>query len=141
MEDTRGWTIGSRQTEEGKSFIRIKELESDFDFSAVPERLTVLWDFEATSPSSDEFDAMKEFEDQVCQRIESDGRAVLCIVFTEPGYREWDFYAESAEAFIDVLNELPPRSEPFPIEIHHESDPEGEFFLSYAGRLRKPEAE
>jgi hypothetical protein len=136
MEDTRGWKIGSRETEKGKSLIRVKDIEEGFDFSAFPERLSVIWDFEETAPSANEFDAMKEFEDQVCERIESDGSAILCIVFTEPGYREWDFHATSAEAFVEVLNQLPPRDEPFPIEIHHATDPEGEFYWSFARRLR-----
>lgn len=142
MEAERGWVLGERESDEGQFLIRVKELEQLFPFKRVPERLNVVWSFRETgtngTPTEDELDSMQRFEDRICERIEESGGAVLCIVFTEPGFREFVFYSKDVDSFLQTLSEMPQDSELYPIEIHHETDKRGEFYKSYASKLGKP---
>ncbi|RDZ28391.1 DUF695 domain-containing protein [Lysobacter silvisoli] len=136
MEDTRGWTLAEHRAEDGLSLMRIKRLERDFDFRAYPERLNLIWAYQddrsVGTASPDELQAMQRFEDRVCERIEAAGHSVLAIVFTEPDHREYVFLSRDVNAFVGVLNAMPQEAHPYPIEIDHESDPNGEFYRSFA---------
>lgn len=139
MEGQRGWTVGKKETDEGPSIVRIKDIETEFPFSDFPERLNVIWDFQeptpASTPSADESSVLEAFENGICERIESSGEAVLCIVFTEPGYREFVFQARTTDSFLSALNDLPQKDGPYPIEIHHETDADFGLYQSYARSL------
>lgn len=140
MEDQRGWVIARKETEAGLSLLRLKTIESEFDFDAFPERFNVIWDFQdptnVGTPSAPDFEAMKRFEDRVCERIESDNQSILCMVFTEPGYREYVFLSRDIDSFLNVLNTIPREPDLYPIEIHHEVDSAYEFYNSYAQGIR-----
>ncbi|MCD9029572.1 DUF695 domain-containing protein [Luteimonas sp. BDR2-5] len=140
MEDQRGWVIARTETEDGLSVLRLKNIEDQFDFNAFPERLNVIWDFQeptqAGTPSPSESEAMERFEDRICGRIEEDGESILCMVFTEPGYREYVFYSRSTDDFLSALNTIPQERQPYPIEIQHETDQGFGFYQSYAQGLR-----
>lgn len=140
MEDQRGWVLARRETEAGLSLLRLKTIEPEFDFSAFPERFNVIWDFQyptnAGTPSASDSEAMKRFEDRVCERIESDNQAILCMVFTKLGYQEYVFLSRDRDSFLTVLNTIPREPAPYPIEIHHEVDSAHEFYNSYAKGIR-----
>ena len=141
MEDQRGWVLAKRKIDEGLSLIRIKELESSFPFKRYPERLNIIWSFRDMgvhdTPSDRESDAMERFENRICKYIEDSEQAVLCVVFTEPGYREYVFHCDTVESFLAALSEIPQERKPYPIEIHHETDATGKFYKSYAKGLIK----
>ena len=136
MEDQRGWALAKMETENGLSLLRLKKIEAQFDFDAFPERLNLIWEFQdptdVGTPSPSESDEMELFENRLCEKIEEDNQSILCMVFTEPGYREYVFYAESADFFLNALNTIPQEARPYPIEIHHETDAGFEFYHSYA---------
>jgi len=141
MEDQRGWVIAEKRSGDGLSVVRLKEIEDDFEFRAFPERFNVIWDFrdltDSGSPSSDEFDALRQFEDRICERVEACNSSILCIVFTEPTYREYVFQSRTVDGFLDAVNSIPQEAEPYPIEIHHEFDSDFGLYRSFAERLRR----
>ncbi|HEY0682354.1 MAG TPA: DUF695 domain-containing protein [Steroidobacter sp.] len=140
MMHDRKWVLAERKTDEGLSLIRIMELDASFAFQRYPERLNVIWAYRDTgpddTPAEEEQDAMGRFESRICEYIEATEQALLCVVFTEPGYREFVFYSSTVESFLEALSEIPQEeSGPYPIQIHHESDSKGEFYKSYAKKL------
>jgi hypothetical protein len=142
VTDQRGWILGKKETKKALRMVRLKALEVTFPFKEYPERLNVIWSFRKTStnetPADSELKAMKRFEDRICKRIEKSGQSLLAIVFTEPGYREFVFYCQDVESFVDVLNTMPQERAAYPIEIHHARDSRGTFYKSYAKTLLKP---
>lgn len=137
------WVLAKKQVEKGLSMLRLLQLAPGFPFKRFPERLNVIWSFRETegddTPSPDESDAMERFENQICDYIEKADLAVLCMVFTEPGYREYVFYARDVESFLEGLTEVSDEPKPYPIEIHHEADEDGTLYQSYAQKvLKKP---
>ena len=140
MEDESGWIIAERETDEGLSILRLKDLDEAFSFHSQPERINVVWSFQNTTSANTPDDAenrnLRFFEDELCGRIERDSSAVLCMVFTEPGTREFVFYAKSLDQFLDAINSIPETADGYPIEIQHESDCSGRFYHSYAKGVR-----
>jgi Family of unknown function (DUF695) len=141
MEDNRGWILAQRQTDRGLSLIRIQKLEAAFPFGRYPERLNVIWSFRDMgpdeTPSDEESAAMASFENRICAYIEETRQAILCVVFTEPGYREYVFHCDTTDSFLEALSEIPQEQDRYPIEIHHETDANGDFYKSYARKLIK----
>jgi len=137
----RPWVIAKRKVEKGLSMLRLLELDTEFPFNRYAERLNVIWSFRQTGvddvPADNESDEMERFENRICDYIEKSELAVLCMVFTEPGYREYVFYARDVEPFLDGLSEISEEDEPYPIEIHHESDGSGTLYHSYANKVLK----
>lgn len=97
----REWVLAERDSDEGLSLLRLMKLEASFPFKSYPERLNVIWPFRKTAvnraPAPKESDAMERFENRICKHIEKTEQALLCIVFTEPGYREYVFHARDVE--------------------------------------------
>ena len=122
----RAWTVAKRETDAGLSVLRLMTLEASFPFNRYPERLNIIWPFQQEAlngtPAPKELDAMGRFEKRICKQIEKAGHAVLCMVFTEPGYREYVFLSRDVESFLSALSDIPQESAPYPIEIHHEMD-------------------
>jgi Family of unknown function (DUF695) len=137
----RPWVLAEKKVENGLSMLRLLQLEPEFPFNRFQERLNVIWSFRETgvddTPSQDESDAMEQFENRICNYIETSDLAVLCMVFTEPGYREYVFYSRDVESFLEGLTEISEEPEPYPIEIHHEADRDGTLYRSYAQRMFK----
>lgn len=135
----RAWVIAKRESDKGLWLVRLMQLEASFPFKRYPERLNITWPFRKTAvngtPAPKESNAMERFENRICKHIEKSGQAVLCIVFTEPGYREYVFHCQQVESFLTALSEIPQESAPYPLEIHHETDAAGKFYKSYAKKL------
>jgi hypothetical protein len=135
----RPWVIANRKVEKGLSMLRLLQLDAKFPFEQYPERLNVIWSFRETGiddvPADSESEEMKRFENRICDYIEQSDLAVLCMVFTEPGYREYVFHARNIERFLEALSEISEAAEPYPIEIHHEPDDSGDLYRSYAKKV------
>lgn len=135
----RPWILANRKLDKGLSLLRLMQIEPEFPFERFSERLNVIWSFRETdvddTPSTDESDAMERFENRICDYIERADLAILCMVFTEPGYREYVFHSSDVESFLEALSEVSDEPEPFPIEIHHEVDQGWALYRSYAEKM------
>jgi hypothetical protein len=94
-----------------------------------------LEDEDGGTPSDAESGRMERFEKRLCERLEGKAHAYVCIVFTGPGYREYVFHSQDVNRFLDALDKIPEEATAYPIEIRHEADGAGEFYLAYAQRL------
>jgi len=105
-------------------FRYIHEFEPGFERAAYPHRIVITWDYEAQNgmPDHAELESMYRLEDLLKPVAEDSGLAVLTMVSTGEGLREWTYYARSEEAFFKALNAVLASEARFPIEIHAAED-------------------
>jgi hypothetical protein len=96
-------------------------------------RFSVLWSYGdkgAFPPSPQEDAKMDRFEQHLCRAIERDGLAFLMAALTFGGSRHWVFYTSDGYACGTRIAQMPHDSEPYPIEMVAENDPDWSFFRS-----------
>jgi len=74
---------------------------------------------------------MDQLEDLLFPHVEEDSFATLAMVSTGDGLREWTYYAESSDGFMDRLNLALAGLPPFPVEIHEGMDPGWEYYTNF----------
>lgn len=91
-------------------------------------RLIVCWPYadedSGAMPSPSDSEAMEVFENRLCDAWERDALAVLAAVLTFDGARQWVFYTGDIEECGERLHAMPQESEPYPIELTTEEDPD-----------------
>ena len=65
---------------------------------------------------------MGVFEDRLVDATEHDEQAVLSMVLTGNGQREYVFHTRSTDEFLRRLTEMPQEIEAYPIEMHYTED-------------------
>jgi len=128
-QSARVWsTAVSHNESTGRAMILryVDELAADFSKSSLPVRVVVVWNYESDTgmPATDERQRMDLMEDALEPVIEASGIAILAIVVTGEGGREWTYFARSEREFLAGLNQVLSGQPPFPIEIHVNDDPE-----------------
>jgi hypothetical protein len=134
------WTIVQQASvDEGLHLLRAFDVGVNFPFRNYPERFSVLWEFaeldEEGLPSPAELTRMKDFEDALCAVMQADHAALLVLVFTEPTHREFIWLARNKSTFQNRLNAAEGLGDKLPIILDHETDTQGEFYLSYATQV------
>lgn len=128
-QSARVWSLAeSRNESTGQAIIfrYVDEFAPDFSRSSLPVRVFLVWRYESDSgmPASDERQRMDLMEDALEPVVEASGVAILAIVLTGDGVREWTYYARSEHEFLARLNQALSGQAAFPIEIHVNDDPE-----------------
>jgi Family of unknown function (DUF695) len=103
-----------------------KDLSPAFNRASQPDRIIIVWKYQSASgqPVTEEHRRMNLLEDSLEPLLLEDNFATLALVSTGENLREWTYYAESGDAFIERLNiALAETSSVFPIEIHTARDP------------------
>lgn len=122
------WTTVTAQAGELPVIIRIVDgWGSVSPQSRQPERAVLVWNYVAEGrgmPSEADHARMNDLEDRLKPAVEAGGRATLVMVSTGDGVREWLYYTQSREQFMDALNRALSEQPPYPIEIFLDSDPE-----------------
>ena len=102
------------------------ELERFFGMDNYHKRLVIFWDFDGKSsngmPSEAESSRMKAFEDLLISALDYDRTAVLVLVYTCSGTREWHFYLCDITEVKQRVNEKLASEESFPIQLQVEDD-------------------
>jgi hypothetical protein len=90
-----------------------------FQRAAYPDRVTIAWPYDSDDgmPSKQEREAMERMEKALEPWAGEGPQAVLVLVSTGDGLREWVYYARSQQAFMDTLNEALKHLPPLPIQI------------------------
>lgn len=133
------WVLAERPSDSGISLIRVRRLPTGFAFGSSKFRVSITWTYEdgpqAGGPDAAEMGRMERFEQLIHKHIESPNAALLAIVFTQPDFRQYEFYTAEVKRFLHLLNEIPAQSDAFPIEIRQEEDAAGAFYQAYAQGL------
>jgi len=128
-QTARTWsTAVSRNESTGQAIIfrYIDELAADFSRTSLPVRVFLVWRYESDSgmPANEDRQRMDLMEDALEPLVEASGAAILAIVLTGEGVREWTYYARSEHEFMAGLNRALSGHTAFPVEIHVNDDPE-----------------
>jgi hypothetical protein len=132
-----GWIISEGEAENYRFQQRLRRVPEDFPRSSYPIRLNIFWAMERplanglASPEDIHF--MHKFEDRIVRVTELDGTAVLTVVLTGRGQREFVFYARSSDDFLRHLSQMPQEKSRYPIEIHRGEDQDWTYFDNEAG--------
>jgi hypothetical protein len=103
-----------------------KYFNPSFDRASQPVRIIIVWKYVSDSGMvyKEVHERMNALEDVLAPALAGDDFATLALVSTGENLREWTYYAKSEDEFLARLNYAFIGQEPFPIEIHIESDPE-----------------
>lgn len=98
-----------------------------------PQLIHVYWEYsehESGMPTKIESSSMEIFENRLVDALESDLSGFLSAVITTNGYREWVYYTTSIDAFAERLHNMPQETDPYPIKIEADLDPEWDYFFN-----------
>ena len=127
LRDLGSWFVNQGETEGLPTFVRGRTGLGDLrEHPALSFKLTIRWDYDSDDnglPSEDATVALETFEDTIVDALESDGLAILTIVFTHGGVRIWTFYASDLDEVSRRLNDCLPHDPPLPIQTSAEEDP------------------
>ncbi len=124
--DALPWTLIEARNDEGTILVRHRQFPDGFPKEQFPHRLNIFWQILDASPSgfpdTAESDRMSVFEDRLVDATELEKGAVLSMVLTGNGQREYVFHTRSTDQFVRRLAEMPQETERYPIEIHCAED-------------------
>lgn len=128
------WSVAEGNTEDYSFQNRFRHFPENFNTAEYPERLNIFWKmsefFEDGFPSENELQKLHNFENRLISAVEKDNSAVLSMVLTGNGQREFVFHTKDPQDFISQLTNMPQEGEPYPIKIHHNKDQNWEYYFN-----------
>jgi len=103
----------------------VKEFSPGFVRNQQPDRIIVVWRYQGEKgmPSLEERVRMDDFEDAL-STLEKAGFSTLALVSTGNDLKEWTYYTQAEDEFLERLNAALQSKAAFPVEIHVSRDPE-----------------
>ncbi|NVD97808.1 DUF695 domain-containing protein [Massilia sp. BJB1822] len=134
--DNALWTLAEGRIDDYPLIVRYRQVPQDFPRHAYPKRLNVFWSMAVADenglPSSEEAKRLEIFESRLITAVETDQSVLLVAVVTGRSEREFVFYLQQPELFLQRLTDMPHEQERYPIEIHFAEDPEWSYFDDFA---------
>lgn len=123
------WSLAELQHEAGLAICRWRTpVLGPPDVGGYDRLVKVLWPYADAGSGALPFDEvvnqLQRFEERLCEAWEKDGLAYLSAVLTFDGARQWVFYTYDIAECGSRLNQMPQESEPYPLELEAEDDPE-----------------
>jgi|SRR5215213_4674308 len=138
-EKQESWAINEGSLENGLPFIlRFREdLPDDKEIERLNRLIVISWFFESADgtgmPKEADLQQMEDFEDLMDEALVEKGTARLMTVFTGEGIREWQFYTDDEEFFIEKFNEAMAGKPVLPLEIEALEDENWDAYKDYTG--------
>jgi hypothetical protein len=124
--DAIHWALGRGMHAGQPLVVRFRQFPPAFPKAAFPERLNIFWEMRRPDlsgmPSDMDNHELNVFEERLVAAVECDGAAVLSVVLTAAGKREFVFHTADVEQFLDRLTAMPQERLRYPIEIEHYND-------------------
>lgn len=102
----KGQWILARTVGEDARLVRLRTDLESYVGASHPYRLEVTWAFVGDMPDNTTLEALDVFEDRLTTTLEPGDVAVLAIVVTGAGKREWTFHAKDRERALSALRPL-----------------------------------
>ncbi|MBC3807663.1 DUF695 domain-containing protein [Undibacterium seohonense] len=116
------WAIAEGKTETYPFQLRFRKIPASFPRAHYPIRINIFWKMNMPQKnglaSPADISLMHSFEDRLVATTESDGVAILTLVLTGRGEREFVFFVHSKQEFLKRLSNMPQEIARYPIEIH-----------------------
>lgn len=122
------WIVGQSQDEDGVLIVRCRAtLPAQDQRAAWPHLILVGWSYEPEPdsglPAVRDNDQMTRFEEAVDGAVEKAGAGVFVASILGGGVREWRFYSQDPEAFMDALNDALEGHPEYPLDFQAFEDP------------------
>jgi len=131
MDDS--WAVVETSQNEFPLIIRVRQKVDTSLRSSRPYKITIIWSVihgrDNGFPVKMEQLEMERFEDLLVEAFEKDNQAVLMLVYTSAGTREWVFYTKDVDEFSKRLNSIPQEQQKYPIEIFSDTDIGWELYI------------
>jgi hypothetical protein len=100
----------------------------------LPNQFIVEWEFSDVQPNglppNEEYESALELQNMMTNALEADNEAVLAVISTGNGYREWYFYCRNQQLLKCRFNAVVNGRE-FPVELHAGSDPDWKVYEEF----------
>lgn len=125
------WAVAEGKHNKLPLIVRFRdELQERPNISGHPNLVRIIWSYDALDnglPGNMVMEQLNIFEERLSSIVEHDALAVLVVVMTNDGDREWAFYARDVDEFANRLMNLAQDEERYPIELTSRSDPEWDY--------------
>jgi len=123
-----GWFAAKGETNGNLLIVRAKESLPDVNTRKVFPWLTVItWEYPLRSgglPEPSVNDQIEVFESTTESKLEKAGLCVLAIIQTGNGKKEWSYYIQDREKFMEAFNKSFDGKPALPIKIEFYNDPD-----------------
>jgi len=131
IDDT--WSLGEGKHNDKPLVIRFRQnLLPLAGHPEYPNRLKISWTFRAKTangmPTPDEGNEMGTFEDRLVEALEKGNQAILTVVVTNDGKRDWYFYTSDVTETGKRINDMPQEKEAYPVQISVARDEAWDFY-------------
>lgn len=138
--DATRWTLAKCEHDGHPLLIRFRQFDASFHREVFPDRLNIFWTMSQPDKNGLASDAesvlLQSFEDNLVALTGVAPIAVLAVVLTCNGKREFVFHARDASRFLESVNAIPQGAEPFPIKIQRHHDPGWKYFDAVVSDIR-----
>ena len=138
-EKQESWVVEEGELENGLPFnLRFREdLPDEREIKKLNTLIVVSWFFESENgtgmPKDEELQRMEDFENLMDDELVEKGTARLMTVFTGEGIREWQFYTDDEEFFMEKFNQAMNGKPVLPLEIEALEDENWDAYKDYVG--------
>ena len=125
--NTDAWNAAEGKRNNKTSLIRYRpNLEKHLGTPNYSQRLIIIWAFNENDhsgmPSAEQSDEMRIFENAIVDVLDPDRSAILVLVITNAGEREWHFYVQDIADIGQKINEVLSGFPKLPITLQVEDD-------------------
>jgi hypothetical protein len=125
--DSIPWTVGTATRGGSPLMVRYRQMPDTFSKQVYPQRLNLFWRMNESSraglPNASESAKLEQFENRLVEAVERDSFAILSVVLTGGGEREFVFHSKDRAEFIDRLTHMPQEKARYPLHIQACDDP------------------
>ncbi len=129
------WSVGRGSDGDKPLIFRVRDVPGDFKRCEYPQMIAVTWRYQSGNeggmPSKDEKQRMDLLEDLLADSLERDGQAILTVVVTGNGVREWQWYSRSSTDTMTRVNAALAGQARFPVEFCLQDDPAWEAYNQF----------
>jgi hypothetical protein len=138
-EKQEKWAVKEGNLDNGMPFIlRFREdLPPERELKRLNILIVISWFFESEDgtgmPQDEDLQKMEDFENLMDDELVEKGTARLMTIFTGEGIREWQFYTDDEEFFMEKFNEAMANRPVLPLEIEALEDENWDAYKDYTG--------
>ncbi|MCA9156045.1 MAG: DUF695 domain-containing protein [Planctomycetales bacterium] len=128
------WSVATAQDGDMPLIFRIRSLPDNFAKSEYPTMLAISWRYGNANggmPLPDEKARMDLLEDLLMPALEPVNNAILTVIVTGNGVREWQWYTRSPDRTMELVNTALAGQTQFPVEFIIQDDPDWEAFSQF----------
>ena len=122
-DTSNNWSVFQLGADEDSTIVRLKVIEP---ILTLTQKIRIVWEYSecenGSFPSDEELGVMADFENGLDLQFEESTNSIFVFSVVGDGLRQWVFYAENVETFMNNLNKCLEVLPQLPIELEAEED-------------------